>query len=557
MSGCWQGFKSSVCKLFEDNPNKKFGTWDGVFASCIINVIGVILFARMGFIVGNTGIWEGILLVIVVTFMSAITILSTAGICSTCALTKGGVYAIIKQALGTQVGGTVGIVYVVGLAIVNAVYILGFAEAVCEIANWTPSYKNFITIGLGTEAVLLCIILGGVGLVVKLQFLLLFFLIMAMMNFIVGGLISHGAPTYMLGNYTEQNLYPISTSFWDFFSIFGLFFSTTTGIMAGANMSGDLRTPSVSIPIGTLAAIACSAVIYLTFMLILAASVPAATLIDPAYFLIAKDLSGSEAIFFIGMFIASVSSSLGIFIGAPRVLQGIGEDIPIIGFKEMSVGFGQKDEPVRATFFVAIVSACFIIIGNLNAVAPVMTTILLITYAVINYAYFALATGGLREEAENKQREMLETMEMDNMPSLPMKDRQIFETPPDWVLTVTNRWVSLLIALWHFVAMFLLNWWQGLAVLGVFLFFYIYIGVLNRANNNVGDADFSLREWINPLHHPSRKGHRDRQIARQRDSMHEGTRSDEISSPFSNNTNIQTEIQMNHLDRIGPNHNQL
>lgn len=51
-------------------------------------------------------------------------------------------------------------------------------------------------------------------------------------------------------------------------------------------------------------------------------------------------------------------------------------------------------------------------------------------------------------------------------------------------------------------------------MLGVFVFYYIYIGFLNRADNRLGDADFSLREWLNPLHHPSRKGtgHRARQV---------------------------------------------
>eukprot|EP00123_Amoebidium_parasiticum_P018112 comp24105_c0_seq1/m.43570 comp24105_c0_seq1/g.43570 ORF comp24105_c0_seq1/g.43570 comp24105_c0_seq1/m.43570 type:complete len:621 (-) comp24105_c0_seq1:702-2564(-) len=519
--GAWESLKAMIFAP----AGTKFGTWDGVFTSCIVNIFGVILFLRMGYIVGNMGIPQAMGLVLLVYVMSFITILSTAGICNTCHLNKGGVYAIIKQALGTQIGGTIGVIYFFGLATMNAVFVLGFAEAFCDVCGWnSQDIGNLRTVGMVVELLVLGVCLMGVEWIVKLQLFLLLLLMGAIFNFIIGGFITPTFNQFFTSNMSAR--YDKNTGFFD---MLGLFFATTSGIMAGANMSGDLRHPSVSIPVGTIAAISVTNLVYASFILICASvalSAPSQGLSPLGYlktdYLIAQHVSGSEVLYFIGLFVAAISSAFGVFIGAPRVLQGIGEDVHVPGIEQFAVGWGEQHEPVRATFLVAIITGCFIILGDLNAVAPVMTIVLCVAHGACNYAYFALATGGLREEALARQLEEfgkhtvnVDTRTIEVVNGMAKEHKQVadFRKPPQWVMVLTNRWISLLNCLWHIVLMFLIQWWQGLVVIGVFLVLYVYIGFLNKNDNRLGDADFSLRAWLNPLHHPSRKRQRPKQFA--------------------------------------------
>eukprot|EP00124_Ichthyophonus_hoferi_P004699 Ihof_evm1s552 gene=Ihof_evmTU1s552 len=500
----------------EPPSTRKFGTWDGVFISCVINIFGVILFLRMGYIAGNMGVGASMGLVLLVYVMSFVTILSTAGICNTCALKKGGVYAIIKQSLGTQIGGVIGIIYCFGLATMNAVFVLGFAEAFCDVAGWNLTVGNLRTVGMVMEVLVLLVMLTGVEWVIKLQLVLLLLLWAAIFNFIIGGFMT---PTFNM--FFTQNLRPRYDNGVTFFDMLGLLFATTSGIMAGANMSGDLKHPAVNIPVGTIAAISVTSIIYAIFILICASVALASTDQEgvsklgylKVNYLIAQSVSGTESIYFLGLFTAAVSSALGIFIGAPRVMQGIGEDVHAPGIEQLAKGWGKNNEPLRATIVVAIITAGFVIMGDLNAVAPVMTIVLCVAHGGCNYAYFALATGGLREEAQTRQLKEFgkHTVNVDTRANDLMKDAALanapkddFRKPPDWVMLLTNRWVSLLNCVWHIAIIFLIQWWQGLIMIGVFVILYMYIGVFNKNDNKLGDADFSLRMWLNPLHHPTR-----------------------------------------------------
>ena len=67
---------------------------------------------------------------------------------------------------------------------------------------------------------------------------------------------------------------------------------------------------------------------------------------------------------------------------------------------------GPNKEPVVASLCVAVISMAFILIGNLNALAPIVTMPFLLTYAGIDYAYFKLAMS-----YDVKQKKKLAEME--------------------------------------------------------------------------------------------------------------------------------------------------
>ncbi|CAH2304975.1 solute carrier family 12 member 8 [Pelobates cultripes] len=367
-----------------------FGTWDGVFTSCMINIFGVVLFLRTGWLVGNTGVLLGMVLVSFVILVALVTVLSGIGVCERCSIGNGGVYSMISTVLGGKVGGTVGLLYIFGQCVAGAMYITGFAESISDLLHLHNIWA-VRGISLAVLVGLLGINLAGVKWIIRLQLLLLFLLAVSTLDFVIGSF-THLDPEHGFVGYSEDllsnNTFPDYTPGESFFTVFGVFFPAATGVMAGFNMSGDLKKPATSIPLGSLAAIAISWFLYIVFVFLLGAICMREFL--RYEFMIAEKVSLVGFLFLLGLYISSLASCMGGLYGAPRILQCIAQEKVIPALSFLAHGKGPNKTPVAAIILTSVLTMAFVFIGQVNVLAPIVTINFMLTYSAVDYSYFSV-----------------------------------------------------------------------------------------------------------------------------------------------------------------------
>ncbi|NXT67624.1 S12A8 protein, partial [Chaetops frenatus] len=381
-----------------------FGTWDGVFTSCMINIFGVVLFLRTGWLVGNTGIVMGMFLVSFVILVALVTVLSGIGVCEKCSIGSGGVYSMISTVLGGQVGGTIGLLYIFGQCVAGAMYITGFAESIADVLSLSNIWA-VRGISLAVLLGLLGINLAGVKWIIRLQLLLLFLLAVSTLDFVIGSF-THLDPEHGFVGYSEElmfnNTLPDYSQGESFFTVFGVFFPAATGVMAGFNMSGDLQKPSSNIPLGSLAAIGTSWFLYMVFVFLLGAICTRQSLRYD--FMMAEKVSLVGFLFLLGLYISSLASCMGGLYGAPRILQCIAQEnvIPMLAF--LGRGKGPNKTPVAAICLTSLITMSFVFIGQVNVLAPIVTINFMLTYIAVDYSYFSLSLSyNIQQKPEETQ----------------------------------------------------------------------------------------------------------------------------------------------------------
>ena len=361
----------------------KLSTFGGVFTPSVLTILGLVLFLRLGYVTGAVGLAEMLVILALSTLVSVLTTFSLAALATNLRVGGGGVYFLISRTLGPAFGGAIGLVLYVAMSISIAFYAIGLGEAVASIvAVDDPIFPRLVA--AGTIAFLLGVAWLGADIATKFQYVVMVCLVVAIVGYLVG-VVDNLEPSLLADNFWRP---PDGegVSMWVGFAIF---FPAITGFTQGVAMSGDLKTPSRSISVGTFSAIGVSTVVYLIVILTLAMVVPLEALRDDTA--IMRRLSLAPWLVDVGVVAATLSSAIASIVGAPRVLQRLAADRLIKPLEPFAVGAGSADNPRRGVLLSAAIGLVTVALGDLNLVAPVISMFFLVSYGMINYATYSEA----------------------------------------------------------------------------------------------------------------------------------------------------------------------
>ncbi|KAF5300126.1 hypothetical protein FQR65_LT09216 [Abscondita terminalis] len=443
--------------------------------------MGVMLFLRLSWVVAQAGIGEATLLILTTSTVTTITALSMSAISTNGIIKGGGTYYMISRSLGPEFGGSIGLIFSLANAVACAMYVVGFCESMGDLLDSfglkiiDGGVHDIRIIGSVTILLLTIIVVVGMEWEAKAQLVLLAILLIAILDFVIGSIIGPKDDVSKAKGFVgydtklfKENFYPdfrySEGVNHGFFSVFSVFFPAATGILAGANISGDLKDPQSSIPKGTLLAILITTSSYVLmagicgFTVLRNASGNVTQYFDGTFtncapgeckyglhnsFQVIELVSWVGPLIYAGCFAATLSSALASLVSAPKVFQALCKDKLYPYIEWFAKGYGKNNEPVRGyvlTFFIAI---AFILIGELNVIAPLISNFFLAAYTLINFSTFHASLA----------------------------------KPVGWRPTFKyyNMWLSLLGAVLCVVVMFLISWWTALITFSALLALYLIV----------------------------------------------------------------------------------
>lgn len=361
------------------STKSNFGTLP-VFLTAISTILGAIMFLRFGFAVGSVGFTGTLLIIFIGHSVTFATAMALAEIATNQKVEGGGEYFIISRSFGFNIGAAIGLTLYLSQAISVAFYVIAFAEAFEAIKPWFTSVFGFELNDnrvFSVPALLLLIWLmvsKGANLGVKALYVVVSILALSLILFFMGS-------TPYSEAFDNSLLFKNVTTDKGFFYVFAIIFPAFTGMTAGVGLSGDLRNPKKSIPLGTLSATIAGMIIYIFIAYKLVSSASPSDLVNDQ--LVMSQIALWGPIIPIGLAAATISSAIGSFMVAPRTLQAIGGDQVLPNrFVNFWVARGSKDsnEPRNATIITSIIALIFVLMGDVNAVAEIISMFFMVTY---------------------------------------------------------------------------------------------------------------------------------------------------------------------------------
>ncbi|XP_077468266.1 solute carrier family 12 member 9 [Stigmatopora argus] len=410
---------------------KKLSTFFGVVIPTLLSMFSVVVFLRIGFLVGQSGLYQGITMFIVAYFIISMTVLSVCAISTNGALDAGGAYYMISRALGPEFGGSIGIMFFLANVCACALYVLGLVEAIIATfgvpEDGILATSNYQVLPSGywwsllyaTAIALLCLLVCMVGahIYAKATFLIFLVVMFVLGTIFISFFAVHPRTILLPGfansnrmvnatgpstaNFTGFKLETLIGNLWadytsdyttgttmTFATVFAVMFNGCTGIMAGSNMSGDLKNPSYSIPRGTITAVIFTFIIYNLLSVLVACSCDRVLLQKDYSFL--REINIWNPFVIIGVYSSTLSAAMSNLIGASRILYALARDDL----------FGKVLSPAKKTSYsgnpwVSVLFSWFLVqlvlfSGKLNTIASIVTIFFLLVYAAVDLACLAL-----------------------------------------------------------------------------------------------------------------------------------------------------------------------
>uniref|UniRef100_A0A673CH27 Solute carrier family 12 member 9 n=1 Tax=Sphaeramia orbicularis TaxID=375764 RepID=A0A673CH27_9TELE len=397
-----------------DTPTKdprKLNTFFGVMVPTILSMFSIVLFLRTGFVVGHAGLLQGLLMVVVAYTIISLTILSICAISTNGAIQGGGAYYMISRSLGPEFGGSIE-------------YVLGLVEAILDVFGSDPGSNPgmrvlpqgyWYTVLYSSVVLLLCLLvcLVGAHIYSRTAFVILLVVTVSLLSIFISFVavkpltfvITHRGPGNQTLRYNasytgfsattlRNNLGPgysldySTNTVMSFATVFAVMFTSCTGIMAGANMSGELKTPSVSIPKGTVVAVFYTFVVYILLFLLVSATCDRTLLIQDYGFF--QRINIWPPFVTIGIYCASLSAAMCAMIGASRILHALAVDHLFGKAYTPAAIKSSSGNPWMAVLYTWGLAQCVVFAGQLNAIASLVTVFYLLAYAAVDLACLAL-----------------------------------------------------------------------------------------------------------------------------------------------------------------------
>ncbi|RYP79816.1 hypothetical protein DL769_002761 [Monosporascus sp. CRB-8-3] len=397
--------KTGVMNSAMPGQKIKLGVVSGVYIPVVLNIISILMFLRFGSILGVVGLYGILGLLVIAYFVDFITTLSLSAIASNGEVKGGGAYYLISRSLGPEFGGSIGVLFYLSQVLNTSLNIVGLIDCLKLNLGALIPHGFWESYAMETCALFVCtaLCLAGSAIFSKASNGLVVVLVIATLSIPVSMVVRHPFSDPDIGveltgpslRTLSSNLYPHASGpayrgLETFREMFGVLFPATSGIFAGASMSGDLRNPSKAIPKGTLWAMLSTFILYLVVTLSMASSITHVSFVRHTNVIFTTSVYAP--LILAGECATTFFSALMGIVGAAKLLQALARDKLLPGLAVFGQGTKRGDEPIFAVLLTYGI-AQLALFADLNQIATLISMGYQMTFFVMNLACFLLKIG--------------------------------------------------------------------------------------------------------------------------------------------------------------------